>query len=85
MKTELIEKASRLVGDNQLFINIVSKRVYQLNHGSDPYIPTTAEMEAGDIALTEIIEGKLQWHEIKEDEEETVDPFGGIEDEGHSD
>lgn len=62
MKTELIEKASRIVGDNQLFINIVSKRVQQINHGADPYVPTTPEMGAGDIALTEIIEGKLQWH-----------------------
>lgn len=85
MKTELIEKASRLVGDNQLFINIVSKRVYQLNHGSDPYIPTTAEMEAGDIALTEIIEGKLQWHEMKGDEGESADSLGEVGDGGHSD
>ncbi len=69
MKTELIEKASRKVGDNQLFINIVSKRVQQINHGADPYIPTTPEMGAGDIALTEIIEGKLQWHEQEEPEE----------------
>ncbi len=69
MKTELIEKASRIVGDNQLFINIVSKRVQQINHGADPYVPTTPEMGAGDIALTEIIEGKLQWHEESKSEE----------------
>ena len=68
MKTELIEKASRIVGDNQLLINIVSKRVQQLTHGSDPYVPTTPEMGLGDIALTEIVEGKLVWREATEEE-----------------
>ena len=77
MKTELIEKASRLVGDNQLLINIVSKRVQQLNHGSDPFVPTTPEMGAGDIALLEIIEGKLVWHEV-DDEKTPQDPFASL-------
>lgn len=68
MNTELIEKAVRVVGDNQLLVNIVSKRVQQLNHGSDPFVPTTPEMGCGDIALTEIIEGKLVWREMTEEE-----------------
>ena len=76
MKTELIEKAAQIVGDNQLLVNIVSKRVQQLNHGSDPYIPTTPEMGCGDIALTEIIEGKITWREqTEEDLEQENDPF----------
>ncbi len=68
MKVELIEKAAEIVGDNQLLVNIVSKRVQQLNHGSDPYVPTTPEMGCGDIALTEIIKGKIIWHEASADE-----------------
>lgn len=77
MKTELIEKASRVVGDNQLLINIVSKRVQQLNHGSDPFVPTTPEMGLGDIALTEILEGKLVWREATDEPEAEgeADPF----------
>lgn len=76
MKTELIEKAAQIVGDNQLLVNIVSKRVQQLNHGSDPYIPTEPEMGCGDIALTEIIEGKITWREqTEEDLEKENDPF----------
>ena len=79
MKTELIEKASRVVGDNQLLINIVSKRVQQLNHGSDPYVPTTPEMGLGDIALTEIVEGKLVWREATDEPaEEAADPFAAL-------
>ncbi|MCQ2370832.1 MAG: DNA-directed RNA polymerase subunit omega [Akkermansia sp.] len=68
MKVKLIEKAAEIVGDNQLLVNIVSKRVQQLNHGSDPYVPTTPEMQSGDIALTEIIEGKITWHEMTPEE-----------------
>ncbi|MDO5451228.1 MAG: DNA-directed RNA polymerase subunit omega [Akkermansia sp.] len=68
MKVTLIEKAAEIVGDNQLLVNIVSKRVQQLNHGSDPYVPTTPEMQSGDIALTEIIEGKIIWHEMTPEE-----------------
>lgn len=80
MKTELIEKASRIVGDNQLLVNIVSKRVQQLNHGSDPYIPTTPEMGYGDIALTEILEGKLVWREATDEDAATEeqDPFAAL-------
>ncbi len=68
MKVELIEKAAAIVGDNQLLVNIVSKRVQQLNHGSDPFVPTTPEMGSGDIALTEIINGKLVWREMTDEE-----------------
>lgn len=68
MKVELIEKAAKIVGDNQLLINIVSKRVQQLSHGADPFIVTTPEMGSGDIALTEIIEGKITWREMTEEE-----------------
>ncbi len=79
MNVELIEKAATVVGDNQLLVNIVSKRVQQLSHGADPYIPTTPDMGSGDIALTEIIEGKLVWRPLSEaelsddfDEEEQI-------------
>lgn len=68
MKVKLIEKAAEIVGDNQLLVNIVSKRVQQLNHGADPYVPTTPEMQSGDIALTEIVEGKITWHEMTPEE-----------------
>jgi DNA-directed RNA polymerase subunit omega len=39
---------------------MVSKRVKQLNSGRSPLIPTRPSMGAADIALTEIIEGKIR-------------------------
>ncbi len=78
MKVELIEKAAAIVGDNQLLVNIVSKRVQQLNHGADPFVSTTPEMGSGDIALLEIINGKLVWREMTDEElaEATADAAG---------
>ncbi len=80
MNVELIEKAAAVVGDNQLLVNIVSKRVQQLSYGSEPYVPTTPDMGSGDIALTEIIEGKLVWRalseeELNDDDDSTGDGF----------
>jgi DNA-directed RNA polymerase subunit omega len=60
MKSDLVEKASEIVPDPLVLINLVSKRVRQLNSGRSPLIPTRASMGAADIALTEIIEGKIK-------------------------
>ena len=42
-----------------MLINMVSKRVRQLNNGRSPLIPLVERMGNADIALTEIIEGKI--------------------------
>ncbi len=79
MKTELIEKASRKIGDNQLLINIVSKRVQQLNHGADPYVPTDPETGAGDIALMELLADKLTWREETETDREESESSAALQ------
>ena len=60
MKSELVEKASEIVSDPLVLINMVSKRVRQLNSGRSPLIPTVPSMGAADIALRDIIEGKIR-------------------------
>ena len=60
MKSDLVEKASEIVTDPLVLINMVSKRVRQLNSGRSPLIPTVPSMGAADIALQEIIEGKIK-------------------------
>lgn len=60
MKSDLLDKASEVVTDPLVLINLVSKRVRQLNSGRAPLIPTVPSMGAADIALTEIIEGKIK-------------------------
>lgn len=60
MKSDLLEKASEIVSDPLVLINLVSQRVRQLNSGRSPLIPTRPSMGAADIALQEIIEGKIR-------------------------
>lgn len=59
MNSELVEKALEVITDEPLLINLVSKRVQQLNNGRSPLITLVERMGTADIALTEIIEGKI--------------------------
>lgn len=67
MKSNLVVKASEIIEDPQILVNVLSKRVAQLNQGRSPLIDTVPSMGAADIALTEIIEGKVVLSEPKED------------------
>ena len=60
MKSYLLEKASEIVIDPLVLINLVSQRVKQLNSGRAPLVPVRPSMGMADIALTEIIEGKIK-------------------------
>lgn len=68
MRTELVEKASEIISDVPTLINLVSKRVRQLNSGRSPLITMVERMGAADIALTEIIEGKIVIDDTVKDE-----------------
>lgn len=60
MKSDLLEKASEIVTDPLVLVNLVSQRVRQLNSGRSPLIQTRPSMGVADIALQEIIEGKIK-------------------------
>ena len=65
MNAELCKRANEKVGNPQVLINLVSRRVRQLNSGggglSRPLVNVPASMGLADIALTEIVEGKMGW------------------------
>ena len=65
MTSQLVEQASKVITSPQLLINVVSKRVRQLTQGHRPLIDAGPRMCASDIALTEIIEGKLSYELIE--------------------
>ena len=69
MKADLVEKASLVITDPPLLINMVSKRVRQLNQGRPPLVERKPGMREADIALTEIIEGKIR---IERDENDMI-------------
>ncbi len=59
MKAKNIEAASKVVTEPQILINMVSRRVRQLNAGSRPLIDADLGEGFADIALQEIAQGKL--------------------------
>lgn len=65
MNAELCKKAVEKVGNPNVLINIVSRRVRQLNSGAGgicrPLIADSTNLGAADIALREIIEEKIGW------------------------
>ena len=72
MNSELCKKALEKVGNPNVLVNLISRRVRQLNGsgaGSKPLIADSAKYGAADIALTEIIEEKLGWEMIHSLEE----------------
>jgi DNA-directed RNA polymerase subunit omega len=59
MKADLIKAASAVIPNQQILVNMVSRRVRQLCLGHRPLVQVPPGTRAADIALTEIIEEKL--------------------------
>ncbi len=49
MKSSLVVKASKIIEDPQILVNVVSKRVAQLNQGRSPLVDTVPSMGSADI------------------------------------
>jgi DNA-directed RNA polymerase subunit omega len=65
MNAELCKKAVEKVGNPNVLVNLISRRVRQLGSGSGglsrPLVAVPASMGLADIALTEILEEKMSW------------------------
>ena len=63
MNAELAKKALEKVGNPNVLVNLISRRVRQLNSGSGklgrPLMADTGNLGAADIALLEITEDKM--------------------------
>ncbi len=80
MNANLIAAASQVIPSAELLVNVVSRRVRQLSVGHRPMVQTAPGTLAADIALAEIIGGKLTWRPaVPADETEAdVVPFPGV-------
>ena len=67
MRSDLVEQASEIITEPPLLINMISRRVKQLNMGRTPLITPEPRMGMADIALLEIIEGKVVVDDVEED------------------
>ena len=72
MKADLIEAASKVITNQQILVNMVSRRVRQLSLGHRPLVEYAPGLREADIALTEIANGKLTF-------ESTIGQNGTVE------
>ena len=66
----MCKKALEKVGNPNVLVNLISRRVRQLTgaggaSAARPLIAETAGLGAADIALLEIVEGKLGWEMLE--------------------
>ena len=60
MNAELCNEAGELIGNPNILVNIVSSRVRQLNSGDRPLLDAPL-LGAADMALTELVENKMDY------------------------
>lgn len=65
MRDDYIKEALKTIPDPNLLINVVSRRVKQLKRGNRPLVESLEKLSPEDVALREIIEGKIS-HEVAE-------------------
>jgi len=61
MNAELVKAASEVITNQQILVNMVSRRVRQLALGHRPLVVCAPGLREADIALTEIANGKLTY------------------------
>ncbi len=59
MRDEYLKEAKTVIKDPNVLINVVSRRVKQLKRGSRPLVESLEKLSPEDVALREIIEGKI--------------------------
>ena len=71
MRDDYLQAAQSVITDPNILINVVSRRAKQLKSGYKPLIESLERLSAEDIALREIIEGKISY-QLAEKEEAIV-------------
>ena len=61
MRDDYLQAALAVVGDTNILVNVVSKRVKQLRRGNRALITSLEKLLPEDIALREIAEGKISY------------------------
>lgn len=67
MNTKHLSEAMQRIPNPELLINVVSRRVRQLTQGHRPMIQVEPRMDPLDVALKEIVDGKLGFELVESD------------------
>jgi DNA-directed RNA polymerase subunit omega len=72
LNSELLRLALEKVENPNILVNIISRRVKQLNAGggvgSRPLVDEAVGLGMADVALRELIEGKFEWTVLEADQ-----------------
>jgi DNA-directed RNA polymerase subunit omega len=61
MRDEYLKEAKAVIKDPNVLINVISRRVKQIKRGSRPLVESLEKLSPEDIALREVIEGKITY------------------------
>lgn len=61
MREDYLRQAQQIVQDPNVLVNVVSRRVKQLKNGKKPLVESLERLSMEDIALLEVIKGKITW------------------------
>jgi len=61
MRDDYIKDALKVIPDPNVLINVVSRRVKQLRRGNRALVESLEKLSSEDLALREIIEGKISF------------------------
>jgi len=61
MRDDYLQKALKVIGDPNILVNVVSRRVKQLRRGNRALVESLEKLSAEDTALREIAEGKISY------------------------
>jgi DNA-directed RNA polymerase subunit omega len=61
VRDDYLKEAYKLIPDPNILVNLVSRRVKQLKFGQKPLVESLERLDPEDIALKEIIEGKISY------------------------
>ena len=61
MRDDYLQKARAVIPDPYILVNVVSHRVKQLRRGSRPLVESLEKLSPEDIALREIVEGRISY------------------------
>jgi DNA-directed RNA polymerase subunit omega len=61
MRDDYLQEARLVITDPYILVNVVSRRVKQLRRGSRPMVESLEKLLPEDIALREIVEGKISY------------------------
>lgn len=61
MRDDYLQQAQKVITDPLILINVVSRRAKQLKSGYKPLVESLERLSAEDMALREIMEGKITY------------------------